>query len=624
MDRLKDQSRQQDAQSAAAPTPSRKFALRGSFSVRSGLDVVAEPAMREADGLVSITGPGLHIEMDPRRVDFDLGHDSVTISCGQPRLGDSQTPASARDLARAIQRSSSARWNELRGRFALVHLDLRKRLACLVTDRFGVHPLCFSYEDGTLAFSDRADAVPSPATRTLDKQAIFNYVYFHVIAAPRTIFSGVRRVEPAQVVTTDARGLRADFWWRPEFVAAERRLTDALKTRFRDLVRNAVEREATTPHVGSFLSGGTDSSTIAGFLREISGRQTPTFSIGFDAAGYDEIAYARLAARHFGTQQTEYYITPDDLVRSIPAVAASYDQPFGNSSALPAYYCSLQAGKAGVDKLLAGDGGDELFGGNLRYAKQKVFEAYSMVPSLLRASLIEPLLLGVPGVRRLPLAKKVASYIEQARIRMPDRMETYNLLDRFGASAVFDAPLLSHVDHGEPSALQSSVYARQQATSVVDRMLAYDWRFTLADNDLPKVIGTSSLAGLSVGFPLLDDDLVDFSLQLAPALKVRGLTLRYFFKEALRGFLPDEIIRKSKHGFGLPFGPWLLRSAALHECARSALESLARRGIVRGEFVGELFSTRLREHAGYFGEMIWILMMLEYWIAANAPSFSVQ
>ena len=135
--------------------------------------------------------------------------------------------------------------------------------------------------------------------------------------------------------------------------------------------------------------------------------------------------------------------------------------------------------------------------------------------------------------------------------------------------------------------------------------------------------GTSQLAGVEVGFPLLDDDLVDFSLELGPNLKVRGLTLRYFFKEALRGFLPDEIIRKRKHGFGLPFGLWLVRHEPLQRLARTSVDRLIERGVIRDDLVRELFSIRLHEHAGYFGEMIWILMMLERWLQAKAPSYAV-
>jgi asparagine synthase (glutamine-hydrolysing) len=423
-------------------------------------------------------------------------------------------------------------------------------------------------------------------------------------------------------VRFEAGRLEPSFWWQPRFEIATAPI-DTLKVRFFDLVQQAVRREATTEHIGTFLSGGTDSSTVAGMLGRLNGKPAQTYSIGFDAQGYDEMEYARIAARHFGTRQHEYYVTPDDLVRSIPLVAAHYDQPFGNSSALPGYYCAQRARDDGIEKLLAGDGGDELFGGNSRYAKQRVFDAYYAFPEAVRRGLLEPLLLGGTWPRRVPLLKKVASYVEQARVPMPERMETYNLLTRFGAATVFGDRLLAQIEASEPARLQQEVYSRHSAPSLINRMLAYDWRFTLADNDLPKVTGTTQLAGTAVGFPLLDDDLLDFSLQLAPSLKVRGLTLRYFFKQALRGFLPDEIIRKRKHGFGLPFGPWLVRHEGLRKLARESVDSLAARGVVRPELAHELFSVRLQEHPGYFGEMIWILMMLERWLQKRAPRYTI-
>ncbi len=147
----------------------------------------------------------------------------------------------------------------------------------------------------------------------------------------------------------------------------------------------------------------------------------------------------------------------------------------------------------------------------------------------------------------------------------------------------------------------------------LDRMLAFDWRYTLAENDLPKVCGTAALAGMEVGFPLLDDDLLAFSLRLPTAYKLRGLKLRWFFKEALRGFLPDEIIAKKKHGFGLPFGVWLTRHPALRAFAEQALRRLATREIVRPAFIEEVLNQRLAEHPGYYGNMVWILITLELW-----------
>src|SRR5262249_38323991 len=132
------------------------------------------------------------------------------------------------------------------------------------------------------------------------------------------------------------------------------------------------------------------------------------------------------------------------------------------------------------------------------------------------------------------------------------------------------------------------------------------------------------LAGVSVGFPMLSDELLDFSLRLAPPLKVRGLRLRWFFKEALRDLLPQEIIHKKKHGFGLPFGPWLVKHKSLFEFAAEGARALADRGIVRADFIDQLLGIRLHEHPGYYGEMVWIIVMLEHWLREHAPNFVVE
>jgi asparagine synthase (glutamine-hydrolysing) len=154
-------------------------------------------------------------------------------------------------------------------------------------------------------------------------------------------------------------------------------------------------------------------------------------------------------------------------------------------------------------------------------------------------------------------------------------------------------------------------------------MIAYDWKYTLADNDLPKVIGTAELAGLDVGFPLMSDELLEFSMELPPEWKLKGQTLRWFFKHALRGFLPEEILQKQKHGFGLPFGVWTCEHTNLQELARESLGSLGNRGIVKPQFLKSLLLEYLPTHPGYYGEMVWILMMLELWLQNHAPEWRI-
>ena len=493
----------------------------------------------------------------------------------------------------------------------------------LVVDRFAIRTLCYRVVDDEIYFAARADGLVD-ADPALDPQALFDYLYFHAIPSPRTIFKDVFRVPPGHCVLFEGGKLTVAPYWIPEFHEPAGKVSfKALQAEFREVLCSAVAGQLDSGQPACFLSGGTDSSTVAGMIREATGQAAASYSIGFEAEGYDEMEFARIAARHFKTEHHEYYVTPGDLVRSIADVAASYDQPFGNSSALPAYYCAKAARDDGVGKILAGDGGDELFGGNSRYALQRLFGWYDKVPVGLRSGVLEPFF-GIAAVARTPLLRKGSGYIEQARVAMPERLQMYNLLRRLGAATVLTPSFLKCIDQGAPARQQAEVWAQAVASTELDRTLAFDWRFTLAESDLPKVCGTTQLAGIEVGFPFLDQALVDFSMRLPNHYKLKGFKLRWFFKEALRGFLPDEILSKKKQGFGLPFGVWAMRNAPLRQLAVDSLGSLSTRGIVRPEFIRQLLEEYLPSHPGYYGEMVWILMILEQWLQCHAPKFRID
>ena len=492
----------------------------------------------------------------------------------------------------------------------------------LAVDRFAIQTLCYRVQGGRLRFARRADELADGGSG-LDPQAIFDYLYFHVVPSPRTIFPEVHRLPPGHFAVFEGGQLTVARYWTPRFLEPAEPSFPALRDEFRQLLHDAVARQLDGSKPACFLSGGTDSSTIAGLIGQVAGRPAASYSIGFEAEGYDEMAYARIAARHFNTEHHEYYVTPDDLVRSIGEVAGAHDQPFGNSSALPAYCCARLARNDGVTRLLAGDGGDELFGGNSRYAMQRIFGWYSQLPGGLRKGLMDPLF-GMPSVAGMPLLSKGAGYIRQANMPMPDRLQNYNLLLRLGVQEVLTPAFLSRVSQQGPLDAQRAVWAATGDVAEINAMLAYDWRFTLAESDLPKVRGSTELAGVTAGYPFLDQPLVDFSLRLPAAYKLKGLRLRWFFKEALRGFLPDAILTKKKKGFGLPFGVWVNRHAGLKQLAVDSLRSFAGRGIVRPEFIDTLLRTHLPAHPGYYGEMVWILMTMEHWLQRHAPDYKAD
>lgn len=558
-------------------------------------------------------------------VPFMTSCNTNSLVVGKPRFNDfSLANTAKRDgeesaWREAFQRFGTKAPEQVSGDFS-VAFRLPDGGAFLAIDRFAMRSLCYRQVDNQLLFAERADDLVDASTE-IDPQAIFDYFYSHAIPSPRTIFKGIYRVPPAHFVLYQNNRLTVEPYWIASFEEVSPHSFDQLRDEFRALLQQATARQLDGGKAGCFLSGGTDSSTVAGMIGLANGTPAATYSIGFEAEGYDEMEFARIASKRFNTEHHEYYVTPADLVRSIPMVAASYDQPFGNSSALPAYYCAKMAKDNGITRILAGDGGDELFGGNSRYAKQRIFDWYQHIPRGIRTGLMEPLL-STNLASGMPLVRKASSYIEQASVPMPDRLQMYNLITRLGINQALTKGFLDQVDISSPLQHQRKVWSSAQTANNTNRELAFDWRYTLAESDLPKVCGTTRLAGLDVGFPMLDDDLLAFSLRLHVDYKLKGLKLRWFFKEALRGFLPDKIITKKKQGFGLPFGVWVTRDEALRKMASESVLGLVDRGILRGEFVNDLLTKHLYEHPGYFGEMIWISMMLEQWLRARSSGFN--
>ena len=327
--------------------------------------------------------------------------------------------------------------------------------------------------------------------------------------------------------------------------------------------------------------------------------------------------WSRLAAAHFRTEHHEHVLTPAQAEAAIDALSQVCEQPFGNASAVPTLACAQLAAQAGVTRLLGGDGGDELYGGNTRYATQRLFALYGRLPGFARERIVEPLLQGpLDAVEFWPL-RKARSYVEQARLPLPDRLGArHNLLNLFGARAILADEVL---EAGfSPLAFEREVWARCTASAELDRLLAYDFMFTLADSDLPKVTRMCHAAGVEVAFPMLAPAVVSHALALPAGRKLRGGQLRHFFRQSLRGFLPDAILDKPKHGFGMPFGEWLLGQPRLAERAHDALFGLEDRGLLRRGFSTQLHRTMRLGHAGYYGTMVWVLMTLELWMRAQA------
>ncbi|MCA1926330.1 MAG: asparagine synthase C-terminal domain-containing protein [Thiobacillus sp.] len=544
----------------------------------------------------------------------------VVAVMGRPRFTDATLAAAARE--RGVGAAIAQGWTRfgeqlplaLQGNFAIVVLEPARRRACLALDRSGMERLCFAQHGGQLVFATSARKVAShpDVGRAIDPQAVYDYLYFHTIPAPRSLYRGVRKLLPGQMAIFRDGQLDTRFYWQADYTPGDGGF-EARRAEFRSILDQAV-RDADAPATAAFLSGGTDSSTVVGALTAARNGPVDTFSIGFDVDGFDEMEYARCAAARYASRAHEYYLKPADIVAAIPVIAREYDEPFGNDSAVPTYFCAKIAREAGFERMLAGDGGDEIFGGNARYARQRLFEFYRHVPAPLRRGLIEPLA-RLPGLsRRAPLSK-LRSYVDQANTGLPLRLESYNFLHRTPLDAIFERDFIDAVDPSTADAALVEVYERTASDHYINRMMHLDLKFTLADNDLRKVGTMTEAAGVEVRYPLLDDRMVAFANRLPVDYKVRGQKLRWFFKEALTDLLPEKIIHKTKHGFGLPFGVWATQYAPLGELVGDSLSDFKKRGWIRPAYLDHMLAMQRGPHASYYGIMIWVTMMLERWLA---------
>jgi asparagine synthase (glutamine-hydrolysing) len=542
----------------------------------------------------------------------------VTVVVVHPEARtDPAGAALAARIALACAVDPMAGLQELPHPWHAVVVDARDRRVLVANDRFGIGPLYHWAGRDTLVVSSDLDALVAHGSVpvTLSDQALYDYLFFHCIPAPRTIYRDVAKLDPATVLAWEDGRARVRENWHPRFAASGATVPDHRVLRER---LDAAVATRAGDGVGAFLSGGLDSSTVAGMLAKHQ-PSAPSFTIGFNAEGYDESGFARISAGHFATTHNEYFVTSGDIVDSWPAIARHYGEPFGNSSVMPTYHCARFAASKGVGTLLAGDGGDELFGGNKRYVDQEVFERYFQVPAVLRW-LVEAGYRVLPFLAHLPIARKGANYIHQANLSVPDRLQSWNFLNRLPQEQLLETGWIRGIDTGLPPAVWRSRYAAAGDVAPLHAMLYLDWKFTLADNDLVKVNAMCDLAGVDVRYPMLDSAVVDYSTTIpAAAMNPQG-RLRGFYKDAMQGFLPEAVINKSKHGFGLPFGVWMRDDRALNDLAESALRAFARRGIVRADFIDQAIKLLRGDAPGYYGELIWILVTLEFWLSRPARS----
>jgi asparagine synthase (glutamine-hydrolysing) len=523
-------------------------------------------------------------------------------------------------LLRAYEAFGDGCVERLRGMFAFALWDRRRRRLLLARDRLGKKPLYYRQRDGVLFFASEIKALlRHPAVgREVDDEALHHYLAFGYTPGDRSIFAEIASLPPAHVaVATGDRMDTSRYWAPPSGKAARASAVPAaeapglVRRALADAVRLRLESDVP---LGVFLSGGIDSSAVVASMREVTGQRIATVTVGFGAAepSFDELPYARLVARRFDTDHHEEVLEPC-LADLLPAVVQHFDEPFADSSAL-ATFVVAQATARHVKVAQSGRGGDEAFAGYPRYLGLRLSQAYARLPAPLRS---------VAGAAVRTLAResgggvdwgaRAGRFVASAALPLPERYLAWTRFFGDADLARLATPALRARLGADVAARQRAAWDTRDAADPVDGAFRIDLATYLPADLLVMADRMSMAHSLEVRAPFCDHRLLELSLSVPSAVKLRGGRLKALLKAAFADVLPPELLRRPKQGFMVPLARWLRGDL------REPMEDLLADDRVRsrGLFAPAAVAALKREHLEgrrSHADRLWALMVLEQWM----------
>ena len=520
-------------------------------------------------------------------------------------------------LLRAYQHWGRDAVQHLRGQFAFAVWDGRREELVLARDRFGEKPLYLCEHAGGLYFASEIKAllrIPGIAP-AVDAGAVWDYLAYRYVPAPRTLFAGIRKLGAGSLAVWQLGRLRETRYWTPPDrlprapAEAPGEPVEAFLERLDEAVR--VQLVADVPF-GAFLSGGLDSSTVVALMsRHCSGLRT--FSVGFEDARYSELPYAAQVARQFGTAHHEIIVSQRSLMSELPRLVAYRDAPVSEPSDIPIYLLAQEAARS-VKMVLSGEGSDELLGGYPKHLAERLRWAWRGVPRLLRSGLIAPLTRVLPyGFRRAKTAVATLD-IDDWQERCArwfgafDRAERERLARVLGASlSPLPAPAPAPAQDADPRA------------SPLRRALYFDQVSWLPDNLLERGDRMTMASSIELRVPYLDHRFAEHVSRLPDEQRVRGFTTKWILREAAKRLLPRAILERPKVGFRVPVNEWF--RGEMREYLLEHLRSA--QSLTRHYYDGAVLDRLLDEHLDgrqNHEKALWTLLNLEIWHRTYRPA----
>ncbi|MCH5145848.1 asparagine synthase (glutamine-hydrolyzing) [Desulfovibrio sp. UIB00] len=516
------------------------------------------------------------------------------------------------------------------GMFAFALWDNQQRRLFCARDRFGKKPFFYTVQHGRLYFASELTGIEQlrHLSLTMNPQAVMRYLAYEYVPTPHSVYTEVQSLPPSHMLLLQDGNLSISRYWdMPTPDESDKRSDNELCEELRFLLSRAVRRRMVSDvPLGVFLSGGIDSSIVAGLMARQSSTAIKTFSIGFSEASYDESRYARIVAKAFATDHHERVLSAEECADTLPGIISRMDVPMADASVAPTWLLSGVT-REKVTVALGGDGADELWAGYEHYIGFKVAQWYNAAPSALRKGIIEPLAQLLPssaGYINPRLA--VATFLRAAHAPAWQRVQTMltaftpdmqeSILDAafkaqqpgFLAPEVLFAPTREHYDHWQP---------QNTATPLARAFHVYARQFML-DDILVKVDRCSMLHSLEVRAPFLDKDAAEFAARLPVSRKLHGFKRKWLLKKAFAELLPDEILYRNKRGFQIPVAQWLRgRMRPLMEDLLSE-STLKAQGIFNYQSVRALMDEHISGRAD-LRKPLWTLLVFQLWWRARHP-----
>ena len=504
----------------------------------------------------------------------------------------------------------------LRGMFAFALWDSRRRRLLLARDRLGQKPLCFARVGERFLFASEPKAILAEGSvpARLDPEALHAFLALRFVPSPMTMFEGIRSLPPAHTLTIEGGQETLRRYWDVQYLPKWEASEDDLADQLDELLRSSVRRHLVADvRLGTFLSGGLDSSQLTALVAQETGSRIPVFTIGSHDLDFDEIPYALDVARKYGTEHHQEIVSPD-LMRLVPEIVRHLDMP-GDPIAACQYHAARLA-RRHVKVAIGGDGGDELFGGYDRYAGFGPVGLYSAIPAGLRRAILGPM------IRRVPESfgnKSLAS-----RLRWIQDLSFHEGGSRYAEATVyfrFGRPLLRQLYGPELNGRLADLDPRHavieafddvDAEDDVDRMLHADLVTRLPEHLLVLVDRMTMAHSLEGRLPFLDEEVVEFAARLPVSSKVRGRELKVLQRRVAARHLPASVVRRPKQGFMFPIARWLRED--LREPSEALLRnsSLVRDGLFRPGPIESLMAEHQAGAADHH-HRLWILVNVELW-----------